>query len=108
MWSRKIGWRSWSTVTEGTSKLLRQSSPPNHRPDHPAQGSIQTTTESHSEYVLHKNPSYAGKIESRRKRWKSLKQIVDGMINSGKTGATMNVEGEEGTKQQASKRKEKE
>ena len=66
-----------------------------------------TTTKHKSEYALHKNPSYAGKVEPKRKKWKSLKQIIDGIINSNKGGASLVVEGEEAGKQQPNKKKRK-
>lgn len=65
------------------------------------------TTKHKSEYVLHKNPSYASKVESKRKRWKSLKQIIDGIINNGggKSGASLGVDEEEKRQQPGKKRR---
>jgi YL1 protein len=65
------------------------------------------STKHDSEYTLYKNSSYASKVEAKRKRWKSLKQIIDGIINSKREGAGLGVEEEGGVKQQSKKKKRK-
>lgn len=59
-----------------------------------------------SDYVLHKNSNYARKVESKRKRWKPLKQIIDGIV-SGSSKRNTTTGGEEGMVKQSSRKRRK-